>query len=213
MRETKTPLKTAKPNLIAIVGGSGAGKTWLSDQLEKAFGKSAARLSLDNFYRDRSHLTAKQRSAINFDHPRAIDWKHVEHVLNKISKGHSARAPRYDFTTHTRVAKEELMKPKPFIIMDGLWLLRRPAVRKLFSCRIFIDCPRSLRFQRRMRRDLLERGRKQTTVKKQFTEQVEPMHHRFVSPHLRSANIVLRNPSESEVIQLAEKIKDLLKFN
>lgn len=202
-----------KPKLIAIVGGSGAGKSWLAIKLQQALGENSTRLTLDDFYHDRSHLPAKQRGAINFDHPRAIDWKIFEYVLGKFARGRAARAPRYDFATHSRIARREFVQPKPLIIVDGLWLLRRPAVRKLFSYRIFIKCSPRLRLHRRLSRDLAERGRDSTNIRKQFLEQVIPMHERFVSPQMGRANIVLTNPRESEVTHLAEKIKTQLNLN
>jgi uridine kinase len=202
-------LKRTKPKLIAIVGGSGAGKSWLANRLEKVFGKDAARLSLDDFYRDRSHLTAKRRSSINFDHPRAIDWKSVERVLKQFAAGRAVRAPRYNFATHTRDAKGLIVKPKPLIIIDGLWLLRRSAVRQIFSYKIFLDCPRRLRLLRRLNRDLVERGRNPASIRKQFLRQVSPMHERFVSPQQRRANVVLTNPDERDVSELAQNIRTL----
>lgn len=206
-------LNKIKPKLIAIVGGSGAGKTWLAQKLENVFSGNATRLSLDDFYRDRSHLAENRRSRINFDHPRAIDWKSVENVLRKFADGQSARAPKYNFATHTSVSRGKLVKPKPLVIVDGLWLLRRPAIRKLFTCRIFIDCPGDVRLSRRLRRDHKERGRNRLHIRKQFSQQVAPMHDRFVSPQLRCANIVITNPSESKVPHLAETIKAILKSN
>ena len=199
--------------MIAIVGGSGAGKTWLADKLQREFGKKVTRLSLDDFYRDRSHLSEKRRSAVNFDHPRAIDWRDVGRVLGKLATGHGACKPQYDFATHARVQKGEFVKPKSLLIVDGLWLLRRPAIRKLFSCRIFIECPRRLRLFRRTSRDLFERGRNSANIKRQFLRHVVPMHNRFVSPQLRWANIVVTNPNENEITDLAQKIKTLLKQN
>jgi uridine kinase len=206
-------LRRAKPKLIAIVGGSGAGKTWLAGKLKQMIGKNATRLSLDDFYRDRSHLTSKRRNAINFDHPRAIDWKHLERVLKKISSGRPVRAPRYDFATHTRIPQRDFVKPKPLVIMDGLWLLRRPTLRKLFSFRIFVDCPQRLRLLRRLNRDLAERGRNPADIRKQFVQQVTPMHDRFVLPQALCANVVVANPSENDVHNLAKKIKTLLPLN
>ena len=202
-----------KPKLVAIVGGSGAGKTWLADRLEKTFGEKATRLSLDDFYLDRSHLPATRRSKINFDHPRAIDWKNVERVLQKFAAGKAARAPKYDFATHTRLADGQFVKPNSVVIVDGLWLLRRPVLRKLFSCRIFIDCPRRIRLQRRLNRDFRERGRDAGSIRKQFLGQVAPMHDRFVRPQLRRANIVISNPNAGEVASLAEQIKAVLNSN
>jgi uridine kinase len=171
------------------------------------------RLSLDDFYRDRSHLSEKRRSRINFDHPRAIDWLDLERVLGKFAAGRSVQMPHYDFATHTRAARREPVKPKSLIIMDGLWLLRRPAVRKLFSHRIFIECPFRLRLFRRIRRDLAERGRTAANVKRQFLRQVVPMHDRFVSPQLRWADIVVTDPDEIEITSLARRIKTLLTHN
>ncbi len=204
-------LKTLKPQLIAIVGGSGSGKTWLADKLQKAFGENATRLSLDDFYKDRSHLSLRRRSAINFDHPRAIDWANVERVLKRIAIGQNVEKPAYDFTQHARVRKGELLKPKAWIIMDGLWLLRRPAVRRFFSCRVFIKCPQRVCLRRRLDRDLTERGRGAAQVKKQFLQQVIPMHQRFVAPQLRWANIVMTKPQLDQVDKLAAKIKLLSK--
>jgi uridine kinase len=206
-------LKKIKPQLIAVVGGSGAGKTWLATKLQTALGKRVTRLSLDDFYRDRSHLPAKRRNEINFDHPRAIDWNHVERVLEKFAEGKPAHLPRYDFTAHARKSRREFVKPKCLIIMDGLWLLRRPVVRKFFSCRIFIDCPRRLRLHRRIKRDRLERGRNAANIRKQFLRQVVPMHDRFVASQSRWANIIFTQPGRNQISQLASKIESLLERN
>src|ERR1700759_826216 len=133
MREKKS--KPA-PLLVAIVGGSASGKTWLADQLQGLLGKTAARLSLDYFYRDRSHLSPARRARINFDHPRAIDWKSVERVLKDCRANRITQVPSYDFATHSRRARTHTLRPKPVILMDGLWLLRRPSLRKLFTLSI-----------------------------------------------------------------------------
>ncbi len=192
------------------MGGSGSGKTWLADQLQKRFGKKAARLSLDDFYRDLSHLSPKRRCKINFDHPRAIDWKDLERVLGEIAAGRPAETPRYEFSTHARLPKGKFVKPKPLIIIDGLWLLRRRAVRRFFSCRIFINCPRSVCLRRRIDRDLVERGRDAVSVRKQFLEQVVPMHERFVASQVRWANVVLKKTSAGEAARLGAEVEKLL---
>lgn len=200
------------PLLVAITGGSGSGKSWLADQLQKILGGKAGRLSLDDFYRDRSHLPASRRALINFDHPRSIDWACLENTLRRCQKLQTVRIPQYDFTTHSRRPTRVIFKPSPIILLEGLWLLRRPSMRRLFKVRIFIDCPVKLRLNRRLARDLLSRGRDQSSVKNQFWKTVEPMHALYVASQSKWAHILLNAPINSAQVrhlagQLAKQIK------
>src|SRR6266705_1630776 len=110
--------RTTAPKLVAIVGGSGAGKTWLTDRLRQIFGEKAERVSLDDFYLDRAALSAKRRALVNYDHPRAIDWALVEEFLRDCRAGRLCRLPRYDFKTHTRVTRWEWWRPKPLVLVE-----------------------------------------------------------------------------------------------
>jgi uridine kinase len=203
--------KGVHPFLVAIVGGSGAGKSWLAARLEGAFPKNATRLSLDEFYLDRSHLSPVSRAKLNYDHPRAIDWPSVEAVLRNLISGTPARVPRYDFKTHCRLGEETLLEPKPLILIEGLWLLRRPSLRRLFGLRIFIECSRRTRLARRLDRDQAARGRTMESVKEQFQTTVEPMHVRFVEPQKRWADIVLPdNFGRHEVNGVMKRIAEAL---
>jgi uridine kinase len=196
--------------LIAIVGGSGAGKTWLADRLQQACGAAAGRLSLDDFYRDRSHLSPVRRAAINFDHPRAIDWPLVLQALRACREGRLARLPRYSFTTHTRLHQQEEWLPSSLVLMDGLWLFCRPTVRELFDLRIFLACATQLRLERRLARDVAERGRSAEAVREQFWKTVAPMHDQFVAPQARWADVILTEPpSEEEVQRLVDLVQHL----
>jgi uridine kinase len=199
------------PILIAITGGSGSGKSWLADRLQQAFGKEAARLSLDDFYRDLSSLAPAERKKVNFDHPRSIDWLCVEHVLSDCRAGRLTRVPRYDFKTHTRVSPGEWFKPKLLNFMDGLWLLNGQAMRDAFDLKIFIDCSRALRLERRLTRDVAERGRSPLSVRRQFEDTVAPMHDRHVAPKAHWADIILKQPlQDKDIHQLADQIWALL---
>src|SRR5258707_12999777 len=129
------------PVLVAIVGGSGSGKTWLAEKLLAALGGKAARLSLDDFYRDRSPLSPARRAKINFDNPRAIDWPGFERTLRQCLAGKATRVPRYDFKCHTRLAASRVLKPRPIILVEGLWLLRRAPPRPPLRLKIFLDLP------------------------------------------------------------------------
>ncbi|PYK96017.1 MAG: uridine kinase [Verrucomicrobia bacterium] len=196
--------------LVAVVGGSGAGKTWLADQLQKSAGNGVGRLSLDNFYRDRSRLSPARREGINYDHPRAIDWPLVEKALKACRAGRCFRVPRYDFVTHTRQPRREMFRPKPLNIVEGLWLLLRPSVRALFALRIFIDCPVRVRLARRQARDSAERGRSRESVRNQFWETVSPMHDRYVAPQARWAHVVLESPPTPDRLhQLTDLLRTL----
>src|SRR4051812_28322639 len=113
------------PKLVGIVGGSCAGKTWLAERLQTILEEEATRVSLDDFYRDRGHLSFRQRTLVNFDHPRAIDWERVEEVLKRLASGNVAVVPKYDFHTHGRTSVQPTVAPKSVVIMEGLWLFRR----------------------------------------------------------------------------------------
>jgi uridine kinase len=188
-----TRKRKLRPVLVAIGGGSGSGKTWLTQRLEQALAPHAIRLCLDDFYRDRSHLTLPQRSRLNFDHPRAIDWTRLEQVLRGLLAGRKVRVPCYDFTVHSRSNHEKTLTPKPIILLEGLWLLRRPVLRRLFSFSIFLDRPARIRLQRRLARDLVSRGRIRLSIQRQFRQSVQPMHVRYVAPQARFADLVLRD--------------------
>jgi len=194
--------------LVAIAGGSGSGKTWLADRLEKALAPNAARLSLDDFYRDRSHLSPARRARINFDSPRAIDWRAVEKVVRALARGRSARVPRYDFKTHSRQTGPRCVPARPILLMEGLWLLRRRSLRSLFQWRIFIDCPTRTRLRRRLRRDQTTRGRTEASIRAQFRTTVEPMHRLYVAPQSRYAHLVIaKTCSPQQAQRLAQQIR------
>jgi uridine kinase len=180
--------------LVGIVGGSGSGKSWLARKLQAALSPYAVRLSLDDFYRDRSHLSPARRARLNFDHPRTIDWRCLEKSLGQLLAGRATRIPDYDFATHSRRQRPKIIRPKPLILIDGLWLLHRPALRRLFGLTIYLGCPARLRLRRRLARDRLTRGRTGASVREQFRRTVEPMHQRYVAPQIRWADIVLRKP-------------------
>ena len=198
--------------LVAVVGGSGSGKTWLAERLEKALAPHAIRISLDDFYRDRGRLSPARRATLNFDHPRSIDWAGFEGALQALASRRGAEIPDYDFSTHCRRPKTRVVRPSPIVIVDGLWLLRRPSVRKLFAFSIFLEAPARVRLARRLARDEVSRGRTEASIRRQFRETVEPMHRRFVESQAQQADIVLESCPLSSVNRLAGFIRRLAGF-
>lgn len=196
-----------RTQLVAVVGGSGAGKSWLIARLCTLLGDKACHLQLDDFYRDRSALPPSRRARVNFDVPHAIDWDWAAQALQDIRAGHSTSLPRYDFATHSRLPVHETWEPRPLVFVDGLWLLRRPQIRRLFDLKIYLDTPEGLRRSRRLARDVVERGYAVSDVAVRFVREVAPMHHRYVEPQKRRADLVLEQPfCEPQVIALAQRL-------
>lgn len=200
-------MNTTPVQLIAVVGGSGAGKGWLVDRLCRILGDKAGRLHLDDFYRDRSHLPMTRRAQVNFDQPTAIDWAQAERVLRDCRAGQPVRVPHYDFATHCRSGHVTLCLPRPIVFVDGLWLLRPPEIRALFDFTIYLDAPTVLRHSRRLARDVIERGYSAEAIERQLRTAVAPMHERYVEPQKRWADVVLAQPyRESQVAHLADRL-------
>jgi len=197
--------------LVAVVGGSGAGKSWLVARLCRLLGDRAAHLQLDDFYHDRSHLPESRRSRVNFDLPKAIDWNAAGRVFADCRARRRTSVPRYNFATYTRGADRPEWDPRPIVFVDGLWLLRPPAIRALFALKIFLDAPTELRWSRRLARDVVERGYTAETVEHQLRTAVAPMHDRFVEPQKKWADVVLTQPlAEAQVLDLADRLWAML---
>lgn len=201
------------PQIVGIVGGSCAGKTWLAQRLQEHAPAPVARLALDDFYLDRGHLSAARRARLNFDHPRAIDWERLEQVLERLRAGASVASPRYDFATHRRLPVESILDPAPVVLVEGLWLFRKAAVRRHFDVKVFIQGPEELRASRRLERDTTERGRTAGQVREQWSRFAEPMFGRYVAPQARWADVVLQAPiGEEQARSLAESLMEKAGF-
>lgn len=195
---------TQTPRLVAIVGGSGSGKSWLASRLQAAL-PSAERLMLDDFYQETP--AASGPGPANFDDPSLIDWDRLTEVLGRLEHYEAAGVPVYDFVNHRRLPEVRLARPASIILVEGLWLLHRLALRERFDFSIFIECPQALRFSRRLRRDRRARGRSADSIRRQFHETVAPMHDRFVAPQSHVADLRLQSPvSEQAVRELAVRI-------
>jgi uridine kinase len=202
-----------RPQLIALVGGSGSGKTWLARRLQRTLGSMVSRLSLDDFYQDRSSLPQPLRARVNLDHPRAIDWRALATTLRQCHSGKPVVVSRFSVATRTRLSETRPFTPRSAVIMDGTWLLLRREIRNLFDFRVYLDCPMQLRLERRLARDVSpeNRARNGDAVRRHFWRVISPLHERYVAPQAACADIVMRQPpSEAEVENLAETIRALV---
>jgi uridine kinase len=191
-----------RPLLIGIAGGSGAGKTWLSGRIANAFPGQVTRVSLDDFYFDRSRMAPAARREINYDHPQAIEWTLLRNFLSDYRDGRKALLPKYDFATHCRAGSGVECEVKPILVVEGLWVFSRQYIRDAFDFTIYLDCPEGTRFERRLARDVTERGRRPEEVREQFRATVAPMHELHVTPQKRWATLVFDDPVSDADVEL-----------
>jgi uridine kinase len=189
--------KPNKPVLIGVAGGSGSGKTYFAKAVQAKLGsENCALVYQDNFYRDQSKRFDFDGGSVNFDHPDAIDFELLAARLSELAAGKGAEIPLYDFVTHSRSEKTLHQESRPVIVVDGILIFHYPEVRILFDQLIFFETPEELRFQRRLERDVKERGRTPEGVHSQFYKQVKPMHDRFVEPSKRHAHRIVKDEGE-----------------
>ncbi len=202
------PMHAESPYIVGIVGGSCAGKSWLADHLQKRLGESASRLSQDDFYLDRAHLPPDRCARLNFDHPRAIDWELFESAIQNFLKGKETSVPRYSFAAHGRLGNENLLRPNRILLVEGLWLYRRPSLRRLFTLKVYIHVQNELCVTRRVQRDTAERGRTRDQVMEQLQRHTLPMFERFVAPQVRWADAIVDAPiHEAHIKDLVNRIQ------
>jgi uridine kinase len=185
---------TETPVLVGIAGGSGSGKSSLARALRTALGPSqVACLSHDAYYRDRGALPAAVRAGVDYDVPEAFDQDLFLAHLAALRAGVTIRPPQYSFETHCRIGDGEPVEPRAVVLVDGILLLWDPAVRAALDLSIFLDVPERLRLQRRVSRDISERGRTTAGVLAQFDATVRPAHAAYVEPTRALADLVLGN--------------------
>lgn len=182
------------PVIIGIAGGSGSGKTTFASRLREALGAQlCSMIAQDHYYRDQSHRFDHDGGSVNFDHPDALDFLLMAKHLEELKKGGAIESPRYCFESHTRKPETVTVSANKFILVDGILIFTQPKVIRWLDHKIFIDCEEALRFARRLKRDVEERGRTPEGVEAQFVRQVKPMHDLFVEPS-KSVACDLVNP-------------------
>lgn len=186
-----------RPHIIGVAGGSGSGKTHFAKELQKLLGEeNCTILFQDNYYHDQSAKFDGDGGSVNFDHPSSLDFSLLAEGLRILKQGQPLNIPIYDFVTHSRKKETLLGMPKKVILVDGILILNSEEVRNELDEAIFFDTPEELRFERRLTRDVHERGRTPEGVRKQFELQVRPMHNEFVEPSKVHANVLISDLGE-----------------
>jgi uridine kinase len=183
--------------LIGIAGGTGSGKTTLAQRIEAALPKDVTLLEQDSYYRDRSHLSAAERAKVNYDEPAALENDLLAAHLLALRAGQAVDTPDYDFATHTRKPVERRVVPSAIIVVEGILLFAVPELRNAFDLRIFVDTDDDIRLMRRIRRDIVDRGREIDDIERQYHDTVRPMHLLHVAPSKRFAHLIVPEGGEN----------------
>ena len=194
-----------KPLIIGVAGGSGSGKSTVARNVAAALAEaSVAFLDMDAYYRDHSHLPFEQRKAVNWDHPNAFDWDLLVRQLTDLSERRSIAKPVYDFHAHVRSDTVLELPSADVVLIDGILLFVDQRVRDLCDVKVFVDADADIRLVRRIRRDMVKRGRPLPDILEQYLTTVQPMHLEFVEPSKRYADVIVprggHNPVAIEMI-------------
>ncbi|MBQ8612071.1 MAG: uridine kinase [Oscillospiraceae bacterium] len=177
--------------IIGIAGGTGSGKTTLTEQIVRRFGDQVAVLCHDNYYHAHDDMPYSERCKLNYDHPDAFDSALMTDQLRRLKAGETIHCPTYDYTQHNRAAATVTVQPAPVIVVEGILILADPVLRQMMDIRIFVDTDADVRILRRILRDVEQRGRSLQSVVEQYLTTVKPMHEQFVEPSKRCADIIV----------------------
>tara|TARA_B100000900_G_scaffold244281_1_gene207680 strand:- start:65 stop:670 length:606 start_codon:yes stop_codon:yes gene_type:complete len=178
--------------IIAVAGGTGSGKSYLTKNLANAFSKKEILIiEQDSYYKDISDLDYEDRCKQNFDHPDATDLILIENHLKRLLSGKTIYSPRYNFFRHLREKEKKKLTQRPIIIMEGILLLHYIELHKFYTLKVFIETPEHIRISRRIERDIQFRGRTKDSIERQYYSTVKPMHEKFVQPSKSYSDIVI----------------------
>ena len=189
-----------KPIIIGVSGGSGSGKTSVSRAIFNNFpNHSIMMLEHDSYYKDQSHLSFEERLKTNYDHPFAFDTDLLIEHLEKLLNYETIEKPVYDYVAHTRSTETVIQEPKEVIILEGILILEDKRLRDLMDIKIYVDTDDDIRIIRRIKRDMIERGRTLDSIIDQYLSVVKPMYPQFIEPTKRYADVIVPEGGENRV--------------
>ena len=205
--------QVVRPFVVGVAGGTGSGKTTVSRKIQEAVGPARmAYIQHDYYYVDQSHLPPEERARINYDHPESLETSLLVEHLRLLRSGQSIDMPTYDFGAYARQPATRRLAPAPVILVEGILIYTEKALREQMDMKIFVDTDADIRFIRRLRRDLIERGRTLESVVKQYLATVRPMHLEFVEPSKRYADVIVPEGGNNKVAMemIISRLMDVL---
>ncbi len=186
--------------VIGLAGGTGSGKTTVSEAVRQAAGEgNLIVLPQDAYYRAQTESPPEIRKKTNYDEPSAFDTELLVSQLDALLRGETIARPVYDFAAHNRAEETVPLGPKPVVVVEGILVLHEPSLRERFDLSVFVDAPPDERFIRRLERDVSERGRSAESVIEQYRRTVKPMHDLFVEPTKAHANLIVPEGGNNRV--------------
>ena len=186
--------------VIGIAGGTGSGKTTVVNNiLQQLNAEGVNVLSQDNYYHDNHHLSLQEREALNYDHPKSIDFELLTKHVKALKKGESIEQPLYSFVTHSRTGDYVTVEPKNVLIVEGILVLTNQELLKEFDLKVFVHADSDERLIRRIRRDTQERGRDLHEVLHRYQTTLKPMHQEFIEPSKNEADLIVPNMRRNSV--------------
>jgi uridine kinase len=179
-----------KPHFIGIAGPSSSGKSELARQLARKL-PGASIIALDSYYRGMEDIPLAERKKVNFDHPDALDWELLHEHLLTLASGRPFEEPVYSFADYARTGRATRIEPGDVAIVEGLFVLHWPELRSVLDTKVYVETGEAVRYQRRLARDVAERGRTPESVREQYERTVRPSAERFVDPTMEFADLVV----------------------
>ena len=186
--------------VIGIAGGTGSGKTTVVNNiLQQLNAEGVNVLSQDNYYDDNHHLSLSEREALNYDHPKSIDFELLVKHVKALKRGENIEQPLYSFVTHSRTGDYVTVEPKNVLIVEGILVLTNQELLKEFDLKVFVHADSDERLIRRIRRDTQERGRDLHEVLHRYQTTLKPMHQEFIEPSKNEADLIVPNMRKNSV--------------
>jgi len=179
-----------RPHIIGIAGPSSSGKTEIARQICRLL-PGASIVSLDSYYRDLQDMPFEKRKKVNFDHPDSLEWELLHQHLQAMADGRAFDLPVYSFSQHARTPETVRIEPGEFLVVEGLFVLYWPELRSVLDTKVYVQTGLDVCFQRRLARDVAERGRTPESVREQYEETVRPNAERFICPTAQYADLVV----------------------
>ncbi len=200
------------PIIIGIAGGTGSGKTCITNAIQESISDHITVIPQDAYYKDFSELSFEQKNGINYDHPSAIDSELLINHVRALKDSVPVNQPIYDFKTHSRLSETIKVYPNSIIAIEGILIFENEELRKLLDIKIYVDTDSDIRILRRIERDMAERGRSLESIITRYRAMVRPMHIRFVEPTKRYADIIVPEGGQNKIAidMITSRLKHIL---